>query len=299
MENRLPGADINPYLALSGDDRRRPARHRQRAAARAAARGQRLRRRTRTRVPHTCTTARDLFAGSEVAREAFGQEVVDHYLNRARVELEASEAAVTDWESSGASSASEDGPTLSPREPARHRHLQRRCEIVRWAAPGRCSCNISPRAYSDAVQAAGGRWRSCCRPTTPSRRIPTAARPDGRRSCSPEGPTWTRRTYGAEPHAETRGTWPERDRFELALAHRALERDMPAARDLPGHADAQRRPRRDARAARARRRGPRGPPGRCRGRSPTTRSGSSRIARRPGGRAGSERRQVAPPPGHR
>ena len=31
-------------------------------------------------------------------REAFGQEVVDHYLNRAKVELEALEATVTDWE---------------------------------------------------------------------------------------------------------------------------------------------------------------------------------------------------------
>jgi putative glutamine amidotransferase len=34
-------------------------------------------------------------------------------------------------------------------------------------------------------------------------------------------------SYGAKPHPETRGTWPERDRFELAMAHRALERDMP------------------------------------------------------------------------
>jgi glutamine synthetase len=42
--------------------------------------------------------ARDLFAGSEIAREAFGQEVVDHYLNRTQVELDAMEAAVTDWE---------------------------------------------------------------------------------------------------------------------------------------------------------------------------------------------------------
>ena len=42
--------------------------------------------------------ARDLFAASDVAREAFGQEVVDHYLNRAQVELEAFEATVTDWE---------------------------------------------------------------------------------------------------------------------------------------------------------------------------------------------------------
>ncbi|MEA2378200.1 MAG: putative glutamine amidotransferase [Thermoleophilaceae bacterium] len=34
-------------------------------------------------------------------------------------------------------------------------------------------------------------------------------------------------TYGAQPHPETGGTWPERDRFELGLTHAALERDMP------------------------------------------------------------------------
>jgi putative glutamine amidotransferase len=33
--------------------------------------------------------------------------------------------------------------------------------------------------------------------------------------------------YGAEPHPETRGTVPERDRAELALLVAALERDMP------------------------------------------------------------------------
>jgi putative glutamine amidotransferase len=33
--------------------------------------------------------------------------------------------------------------------------------------------------------------------------------------------------YGATPHARTGPTRPERDRFELALTHRALERDMP------------------------------------------------------------------------
>jgi putative glutamine amidotransferase len=33
--------------------------------------------------------------------------------------------------------------------------------------------------------------------------------------------------YGAEAHPETTTTWPERDRFELALARRALERRMP------------------------------------------------------------------------
>jgi len=34
-------------------------------------------------------------------------------------------------------------------------------------------------------------------------------------------------TYGATPHPKTGATRPERDRFELALAHRALERGMP------------------------------------------------------------------------
>jgi putative glutamine amidotransferase len=33
--------------------------------------------------------------------------------------------------------------------------------------------------------------------------------------------------YGAQPHPDTGTTWPERDRFELGLGTRALERDMP------------------------------------------------------------------------
>ena len=34
-------------------------------------------------------------------------------------------------------------------------------------------------------------------------------------------------SYGEQPHAATTGTWPERDEFEVALARRALERDIP------------------------------------------------------------------------
>ena len=34
-------------------------------------------------------------------------------------------------------------------------------------------------------------------------------------------------SYGADPHPETKGAWPERDRFELALTRAALERGMP------------------------------------------------------------------------
>ncbi|HEV2726657.1 MAG TPA: glutamine synthetase, partial [Solirubrobacterales bacterium] len=49
-------------------------------------------------VPTNLHQARELFANSEIARSAFGEEVVEHYLNMARVEIEAFEAAVTDWE---------------------------------------------------------------------------------------------------------------------------------------------------------------------------------------------------------
>ena len=49
-------------------------------------------------MPTTLLEARDLFATSEVARAAFGDEVVDHYVHAADIELRAFEAAVTDWE---------------------------------------------------------------------------------------------------------------------------------------------------------------------------------------------------------
>ncbi len=50
------------------------------------------------RLPTTLAEAAALFGASELAREAFGDDVVAHYLNNARVELAAFNAAVTDWE---------------------------------------------------------------------------------------------------------------------------------------------------------------------------------------------------------
>jgi glutamine synthetase len=97
VENRLPGADINPYLALSamiaaglhGIDSELPLEP---ALAGNAYRSD------APRVPTNLYESRDLFGASEVAREAFGDEVVDHYLNRARIEIEAAEATVTDFD---------------------------------------------------------------------------------------------------------------------------------------------------------------------------------------------------------
>jgi glutamine synthetase len=97
MENRVPGADVNPYLALAatiaaglhGIDNELELEEPLTGNAYEA---------DKPHVPHTLYDARDLFGQSELARTAFGDEVVDHYLNRARVELEAYEGAVTDWE---------------------------------------------------------------------------------------------------------------------------------------------------------------------------------------------------------
>jgi glutamine synthetase len=97
VENRLPGADVNPYLALSamiaaglhGIDSELPLEEPLDGNAYTA---------DKPHVPTNMYEARDLFAASAVTREAFGEDVVDHYLNRARVELEAMETAVTDWE---------------------------------------------------------------------------------------------------------------------------------------------------------------------------------------------------------
>ena len=50
------------------------------------------------RVPSTLREAAGLLAASSIARQAFGDPVVDHYANTARIELAAFDAAVTDWE---------------------------------------------------------------------------------------------------------------------------------------------------------------------------------------------------------
>ncbi|MGH3991955.1 MAG: glutamine synthetase, partial [Pseudonocardiaceae bacterium] len=97
VENRLPGADVNPYLALAAMIAAGLHGIENELELEPVFEGNAYES-DKPRVPHTLYAARDLFAGSDVAREAFSEEVVDHYLNRARIELEAHEAAVTDWE---------------------------------------------------------------------------------------------------------------------------------------------------------------------------------------------------------
>jgi glutamine synthetase len=97
FENRLPGGDVNPHLAVAGLvaaglhgieqglDLPDPCPGNAYAA-------------DFPRVPTTLREAADLWEGSTIARAAFGDEVVDHYHHAARVELDAFDTAVTDWE---------------------------------------------------------------------------------------------------------------------------------------------------------------------------------------------------------
>jgi glutamine synthetase len=97
VECRLAGADVNPYLAIAaliagglhGVDRDLPLEPAFEGNAYLS---------DKPRVPSTLREAAELFGSSDVVRDAFGDEVVAHYLNNAHVELEAFDAAVTDWE---------------------------------------------------------------------------------------------------------------------------------------------------------------------------------------------------------
>jgi glutamine synthetase len=98
FENRSGGSDLNPYLALSATIAAGLHGVERGLALEPEFIGNAYLATDRPRLPATLREARDLFSASAVARSAFGDEVVDHYVNAADVELAAFEAAVTDWE---------------------------------------------------------------------------------------------------------------------------------------------------------------------------------------------------------
>jgi glutamine synthetase len=97
VEQRVPGGDVNQYLAVAAliaaglhgienELELEPI-----TTGNAYAGGA-------PRVPSSLRDAAELFANSTIAKEAFGQDVVDHYLNYARIEVAAYDSAITDWE---------------------------------------------------------------------------------------------------------------------------------------------------------------------------------------------------------
>jgi putative glutamine amidotransferase len=98
-------------------------------------------------------------------------------------------------------------------------------ERVRWG-PWEAEAAMMPRTYVTAVQEAGA--------------LALLLPPDDSAAEAPDrlldridalilggGPDLDPASYGASPHPETRDTSPERDRFELGLTKRALERELP------------------------------------------------------------------------
>ena len=97
VENRVPGGDVNQYLAVAAliagglygiehELELEPIFEGNAYVSDAP------------RVPSSLREAAALFQASEVATEAFGEDVVAHYLNNARIEQAAYDAAITDWE---------------------------------------------------------------------------------------------------------------------------------------------------------------------------------------------------------
>ncbi|HKB30736.1 MAG TPA: glutamine synthetase family protein [Streptosporangiaceae bacterium] len=97
VENRVPGGDVNPYLALAamiaaglhGIDSELPLGPATAGNAYTSSGPQ---------IPDNLRDALTAWEDSDLARQAFGSDVVAHYANYARTELAAYGAAVTDWE---------------------------------------------------------------------------------------------------------------------------------------------------------------------------------------------------------
>ena len=97
VEHRVPGGDVNQYLAVAGLIA---------AGIYGIENELELEEMTlgnaynadKPHVPATLREAADLFENSAIARAAFGDEVVTHYVHSARVEIAAYDRAITDWE---------------------------------------------------------------------------------------------------------------------------------------------------------------------------------------------------------
>jgi glutamine synthetase len=97
VENRVGGGDVNPYLAaaaliaaaIHGIENELPLEPIMTGNAYQS---------DADRIPTNLRDSRALLANSEIARKSFGDEVVDHYVFAADVELKAFDSAVTDWE---------------------------------------------------------------------------------------------------------------------------------------------------------------------------------------------------------
>jgi len=98
IENRIPGADCNPYLAYAASLASGIDGIINKVEPPAMFDGDIYAAQSLPRVPRTLEHAADLFAASDFAKQTFGADVVDHYAHFYRKEVEAFNTSVTDWE---------------------------------------------------------------------------------------------------------------------------------------------------------------------------------------------------------
>jgi len=98
LENRIPGGDVNPYLATAALVAAGLAGIEEELELEPAFEGNAYGDLDAPRVPTSLAEARELWLASAFARATFGDDMVEHYGNMAAVELAAYGRAVTDWE---------------------------------------------------------------------------------------------------------------------------------------------------------------------------------------------------------
>ncbi|MBN2495594.1 MAG: glutamine synthetase [Deltaproteobacteria bacterium] len=98
IENRIPGADVNPYLAFAATLAAGLDGVAQKLEPDPPFEGNAYACEGIERVPRTMPEAIRTLEASELAGQAFGEQVVEHYLRLARLEQAGLDRYVTDWE---------------------------------------------------------------------------------------------------------------------------------------------------------------------------------------------------------
>lgn len=98
FECRLPGADVNPYLAFAALIASGIRGIKEKLVLDKPFSGDAYGADEIAKIPGALYRSIDCLEGSEPLKDAFGSDVVEHYVHAGRWELEAFENVVTDWE---------------------------------------------------------------------------------------------------------------------------------------------------------------------------------------------------------
>lgn len=98
IECRIPGSDINPYLACAAQLAAGIAGMEEKLSLEEPVSGDVYNMTNIPEIPNTLRAATETLRSSDMLRKAMGDDVIDHYTRAAEVEQEAFDAVVTDWE---------------------------------------------------------------------------------------------------------------------------------------------------------------------------------------------------------